>query len=432
MGYDFRAIDFGLDMEVGFPASDLELLEKTVDDYIGSPGFHAYYMTYSGHADYDFAKNEMSARNRALVADVQGSETLRAYVACQLELERAMAYLLQRLEEAGIADRTVVVLTGDHMPYGLPEADYAQLAGDAVSEPFWQYRSSFICWTGGLEEPVVVEDYCCTQDILPTLLNLFGFAYDSRLLTGRDVLANCTHMALLADGSFLTEAVLYDSATGEMAWRVPPDEAYGRDLLQAAENQFVAAAAILDTDYYGFALPALGLTSAPMERPHYASYADIAGTWYEEDVELLTAHGALTGGGTGDFQGEQAVTRAALLAMVTRALQLPGGSSDMPYTDLAEGKWYMETISTAWSAGLLPEGETLFRPDEAAAPQEAEQLLAAAAERAGVENAAQWAEQAVADAAAAQRAANSDLPEGELSRGAAAAAVAQLLRQMEN
>ena len=100
MGYTFKALDFGLDMEPGTPTSDLEMMEKTVDDYLQEPEFHAYYMTYSGHADYNFTDNAMSIQNEGLVADLPGSETLRAYIACQLELEKAMTYLLQRLEEA--------------------------------------------------------------------------------------------------------------------------------------------------------------------------------------------------------------------------------------------------------------------------------------------------------------------------------------------
>ena len=434
MGYTFKAIGYGLDMAPGSPTSDLEMMEKTVDDYLGSQPFHAYYMTYSGHADYSFQDNAISARNRDLVAGLEGSETLLAYIACQLELERAMTYLLQRLEEAGIADRTVVVLTGDHMPYGLPEADYAQLAGEAAEEPFWQYRNSFICWTGALEEPVVVKDFCCTQDILPTLLNLFGFSYDSRLLTGRDVLADCTHIALLKDGSFLTDRLVYDASTGTVTWREgeAADEDYAQALIQAAADQFTVAAAILDTDYYGFALPALGITQGRQEHETYASYADIAGTWYEEDVELLTAHGVLTGGGTGDFQGEEPVTRAALLAMVTRSLRLEAGEDTPPYTDLEEGQWYLDTVAAAWSAGLLPEGETLFRPDDPATVEEAAALLDTAVGFLGGEAAGSWGAETVGAAVSRQDDAGAQVPEGTLSRGAAAAAVADLLQWMED
>lgn len=432
MGYDFKAIDFGLDMEPGNPTSDLEMMEKTVDEYLEQEPFHAYYMTYSGHADYSFTDNDMSAQNQELVADMEGSEELRAYYACQLELEKAMEYLLERLEEAGVADRTVVVLTGDHAPYGLPEEDYEALAGDAVEEPFWQYRNSFICWTGGLEEPIVVDDYCCTQDILPTLLNLFGFSYDSRLLTGRDVLAECTHAALLKDGSFLTDRMIYDAASGQITWQGEEDEAYAQELIQAMEDQLAVSAAILGTNYYDFAFRTLGLSAGQTEREHYASYADIEGTWYEDAVEYLTSLGALSGGGTGDFLGDAAASRAAVLAMITRGLGLEAGEDDPPYTDLEEGLWYVETVSAAWSAGLLPADEETFRPDDPITGEEAEELFAAAARYRGVEDGDALAERAVSEAVDRQAEEGSDLGEGILSRGAAAYAAADLLEALES
>ena len=432
MGYDFRAIGCGLDMEQGSPASDLELVEKTVDEYIGEEPFHVYYMTYSGHADYTFADNDISAQNAELVADMEGSEALLAYHACQLELEKAMACLLERLEEAGLAERTVVVLTGDHAPYGLPEEDYEQLAGEAAKEPFWQYRNAFLCWTGALAEPIVVEDYCCTEDILPTLLNLFGFEYDSRLLTGRDVLADCVHAALLKDGSFLTDELIYDGATGGITWRegAEQDEDYAAALAAAVEDQFAAAAAVLDTDYYGWAFRTLGLSSGETERERAASYADIAGRWYAESVEYLTSLGALSGGGSGDFLGEDPVTRSALTAMVSRGLALEPGEEPPPYSDLEEGAWYAEPVRAAWAAGLLPEEDT-FRPDDPATGAETAALLAAVGRSAGLEGADTLAEEAVAAALEGQRDAGSDLEEDILSRGAAAWAVAELLRAVE-
>lgn len=427
MGYTFEAINFGLDMEQDTPTSDLEMMEKTVDEYLGQEPFHAYYMTYSGHADYNFTDNHISARNQDLVADLEGSEELRAYYACQLELEKAMEYLLERLEEAGIADRTVVVLTGDHAPYGLPEKDYEELAGDAVEEPFWQYRNSFLCWTGGLAEPIVVDDFCCTQDILPTLLNLFGFDYDSRLLTGRDVLSDCTHAALLKDGSFLTDRMIYDASDGEITWLGEEDEAYAQELIQAMEDQFTVSAAILDTDYYSFAFRTLDLSDGRTEREKYASYADIEGTWYEDAVEYLTSLGALSGGGTGDFLGEAPASRAAVLAMLTRGLGLEAGEETPPYTDLEEGLWYVEPVTAAWSAGLLPEGETRFRPDDPITAEETEELLAAAARYRGAEDSDALAEQAVSQAVEQQEEAETELEDGFLCRGAAAYAAAALL-----
>ena len=40
-----------------------------------------------------------------------------------------MAYLMDQLEQAGVADRTAIVLAGDHYPYGLTDDEYDELIG---------------------------------------------------------------------------------------------------------------------------------------------------------------------------------------------------------------------------------------------------------------------------------------------------------------
>ncbi len=221
MGYTFKAADSGLDVKIDWPSSDLEMMEASVDDYINSgEPFHAYYMTFSGHYQYNW-DNAMSAKNRDAVKNLPYSEPVKAYIACNLELEYALEYLMQRLEEAGVADKTCIALTNDHYPYGLTEAEYNELAGQTLDTTFEKYRNSFICYVPGLSENIMVDEYCSTADILPTLLNLFGVDYDSRLLAGTDVLSSGLHVAVLSNKSFLTKAFRYDAGTETV---IPADE----------------------------------------------------------------------------------------------------------------------------------------------------------------------------------------------------------------
>ena len=60
------------------------------------------------------------------------SEHVKAYLACQIELDRALEYLLMRLEEAGIADKTLIALSSDHYPYGLEKEEIDEIAGHPV------------------------------------------------------------------------------------------------------------------------------------------------------------------------------------------------------------------------------------------------------------------------------------------------------------
>lgn len=253
MGYTFKAADSGLAMKIDWPSSGLEMMEASVDDYINSgEPFHAYYMTFSGHYQYNW-DNAMSAKNRDAVKDLPYSEPVKAYIACNLELEYALEYLMQRLEEAGVADKTCIVLTNDHYPYGLTEDEYNELAGQTLDTTFEKYRNSFICYVPGLSENIVVDEYCSTADILPTLLNLFGVDYDSRLLAGTDALSSGLHVAVLSDKSFLTKTFRYDAGTETV---IPADESItvSDGLVKTyrlyVDSRFQLSGNILNSDYY--------------------------------------------------------------------------------------------------------------------------------------------------------------------------------------
>ena len=246
-----------------WPESDLELMEATVDEYIDHQPFSIYYMTVSGHANYNWYGNYMSAKYHDIVADLDTSEGVKAYIACTLELEKAMTYLIDRLEAAGIADDTVIVLGTDHYPYGLelePSDRYATALGDLYgydwSTPWERDHSALILWSGCLEDrdPIVVDTPVYSLDILPTLSNLMGFTYDSRLLVGRDVFSDTPPLVLWVDYSWMTDKASYNSSTGEVT--VFPghegevDDDYVSAVKRLVSNKFSFSKNVLDTDYY--------------------------------------------------------------------------------------------------------------------------------------------------------------------------------------
>ena len=146
MGYEMKFNHSGMELSNSWPNSDLEMMEASVDDYIHDPQFNVYYMTFSGHYQYKPDVNAMVAKNYDLVKDIPGYGVIqKGYLACNIELDRAMEYLLRRLEEEGIADKTVIVMASDHYPYGIPEDDYFQMLGQP-KDWFEKYRSTLIFW----------------------------------------------------------------------------------------------------------------------------------------------------------------------------------------------------------------------------------------------------------------------------------------------
>lgn len=255
MGYTMKFAGDGMTFTTNWPASDLEMMEQSVDDYIGKEPFHAYYMTFSGHYKYDIGTNEMAKRNWDQVKDLPySSNAIKAYLSCNIEFDKAIGYLMERLEQAGVADRTAIVIAGDHFPYGLKDSEYAELIGHDI-DGFSKYKSTLIFWVGGLEKNIVVDEYCCNVDVLPTILNLWGFEYDSRLLAGTDVFSDGTHAAVLVDKSFLTDKVWFNASTGEIRYQVPESEipeGYVENMNQLIATRFSVSADILNTAYYNF------------------------------------------------------------------------------------------------------------------------------------------------------------------------------------
>ncbi|MBR3395748.1 MAG: LTA synthase family protein, partial [Firmicutes bacterium] len=97
-----------------WPPSDTEMMECTVDDWIDDEKFYVYYMTYSGHSIYNFTHQEQAIKHKDLVESLDASTKIKSYVAAQLELEDAVKIVVDRLEEAGRLDDTLIVLTSDH------------------------------------------------------------------------------------------------------------------------------------------------------------------------------------------------------------------------------------------------------------------------------------------------------------------------------
>lgn len=254
MGYSMKFAKQGMKFTSSWPASDLEMMEQSVDDYIAQPQFHAYYMTFSGHYRYDIGTNVIAARNWDAVKHLPYSDVCKAYLSCNVELDKAMAYLLQRLDEQGIMEKTAIVLAGDHFPYGLSDAQYSELVGYEVDK-FTKFNDTLIFWVGGMEETVRVEEYCCNVDILPTILNLWGFDYDSRMLSGTDVFSDGQHMAVLVDRSFVTDKVRFDANKAKAEFLVAESEVpetYVEQMNQLVATRFSIASDILNTAYYNY------------------------------------------------------------------------------------------------------------------------------------------------------------------------------------
>ena len=258
LGYTYQAKGAGLEVTDTWPESDIEMMQQSVSRYVNNEPFHTYYMTVSGHMNYSFRENAMSEKNKALVEQLNYSDTAKAYLACQIELDRAVENLLDQLKEAGVLDHTLIMITPDHYPYGLNNEFISELAGKTVDENFELYHSTLLLYTPNME-PKVIDKPCSSLDVLPTLSNLMGLKYDSRLFVGRDIFSDSEPLVILYSHNFITDKGRYNALTNEFieAPGAEVDEEYVKNKITEVDAKFYYSAQVLERNYYAYVLKAM-------------------------------------------------------------------------------------------------------------------------------------------------------------------------------
>ena len=117
---------------------------------------------------------------------------------------------------------------------------------------FELHKSNLIIYCPGMEESITVEKTCSSLDIVPTLLNLFGIDYDSRLFMGQDIFSTAAPLVMFKNKSFITDKVMYNAKTKEVINRTEEElpENYLNTVIQIVKNKFSISSKIVKDDYY--------------------------------------------------------------------------------------------------------------------------------------------------------------------------------------
>ena len=277
LGYTWKQFGTGLDVdttssgEIAWPARDTQVIENSVDDYINSTEpFHVYYLTISGHMPY--SNNRIVQPYLDQVRALPYSQTTQNYMATVMEVDRALELLLQKLEEAGKLDKTLIIATGDHIPYsnaGVLEELSGRTFGsskdlEALNESaidFDVYKNTLILWSASMEEPVQVDKPCCQVDILPTVSNLLGLEYDSRMLSGRDILSDSEGLVIFTSRSWRSDRGFYNRYTqtftpaeGVTMTQEEQDQ-YVSTMKKLVEYKLACTPMIVENDFYNLLFP---------------------------------------------------------------------------------------------------------------------------------------------------------------------------------
>lgn len=230
--------------------SDIEMMNQTAPLYLNQDKFATYYVTVSGHSPYEKGAN-IVAKNYDMVKDLNISYGIKNYLSSQIELDKALEALIKQLEVSGKLDNTVIALVGDHYPYTLSIDEINEVSKYKKDEIVEVNHSNFIVWNNNMT-PVVIDKVGSQIDVLPTLLNLFGINYDSRLILGKDILSTHDGLAIFSNRSWVSDKGTYFSATKKF---VPKEgcevtDTYIEQMNKKVSNAFTMSKLIVDNDYY--------------------------------------------------------------------------------------------------------------------------------------------------------------------------------------
>ena len=248
MGFDvYMGIGNGLSMED--TRSDYDMVKSSISEYIDKDRFLTYYLTISGHAPYN-KDNNLSVKNLKLLEKYDYSDNVKYYLSTQIELDKMIGLLFEELDKFNKLDDTVIVLIPDHVPYGLTLEEMNEISDIKRDNEFEKYRSSLVIYNQNINKYKNSDNYCSNIDILPTILNLFGVEYDSRLFMGRDILSNGDGMVVFGNRNIVTKDYKYSNMKDIIYGEI--DETEINKLKNDIYMKYRISRLMLENDYYNY------------------------------------------------------------------------------------------------------------------------------------------------------------------------------------
>ena len=251
---------------------DSFMIEHTMDDYINSDKpFNVYYMTITGHTPYTYTSWAFKEWIPT-VEKLNYSDKTKAYIAAAMECDKALKELIDKLDEIGKLDKTVIVVAPDHIPYfdvDILEELTGKKFGDskafqAINERninFDVYHSCLAIWSPSIADKTIeIDKVCCQVDILPTVSNLMGLEYDSRMLAGTDILSTSEGLVVFSSRCWKSDRGFYNSFTKKftpaegVSMTADAQNTYVNYMNNIVSNRLSMTAMIVESNFYNVAL----------------------------------------------------------------------------------------------------------------------------------------------------------------------------------
>ena len=200
--------------------------------------FMSFIITFSGHSPYSESHEVALTRYEDVLLQYPNDHgPLSYYRATQVELDKMVGMLLDDLEEKQLLDDTLIVLSGDHYPYTLPQDIYEETSG--ISEGYLKHRGNLYLW-GNQISPYQVSKQTTSFDILPTLNTLFNLGGDQTYYVGHDMFTQSITPVLYKHYAY------YDGTSYQLLNATDVNN----EMMQHIARQYIIYKKILRTNYF--------------------------------------------------------------------------------------------------------------------------------------------------------------------------------------
>ena len=219
-------------------ANDDEFMEavlKIIDKKTSNKEhFMTWLTTVSSHQPYS-VDSIQGDKYYNMTKDTGYPSDVRKYMSKLKILDDGLGVLLKGLEDRGILDDTVIVLYGDHYPYGISKEHLNEVLEYDTEEDMNAEQVPFVIYNSTVEAKKF-DQYTFYLNILPTLANLFDLDYDPRYYLGTDLFSNdAESLTVFADGSWKNEVGYYNAKKNKMKYYT--DKTYTTEELNEINNE---------------------------------------------------------------------------------------------------------------------------------------------------------------------------------------------------